>query len=237
MSFLLNFVYSQLFFTPQYPNNDFTNQTIVVTGANVGLGFEAARHFTRLNADKVILAVRDLSKGEAAKKSIEESTGKKNTVEVWHLDLSSYDSVKEFAAKIRTLERLDAMVENAGIATFNYRTAEDNESTITINVVSTFLLALLVLPKLHETGQKFNITPRLTIVSSEVHQFTNLKEKKSPKIFEKLNDKETANMSDRCAVPLSRSALSALLIEEPHQIQCIEITRSALLSRTCNEDD
>ena len=237
MSLLLSFLYSQLFVTPQYPDKDFTNQTIVVTGANAGLGLEAARHFARLNADKVILAVRNLSKGEAAKKSIEESTGKKNTVEVWHLDLSSYGSVKEFAARIRTLDRLDAVVENAGIATFKYVTAEDNESTITTNVVSTFLLALLVLPKLHETGQKYKTTPRLTIVSSDVHQFTDFKERKSPRIFEKLNDKETADMSDRCATPLPRCALNALLIQVPHQIQCIEATGSALLSRTCSEDD
>ena len=237
MSFLLTFLYSQLFVTPKYPDTDFTNQTIVVTGANVGLGLEAARHFTRLNADKVILAVRDLSKGEAAKRSIEESTGKKNRVEVWQLDLSSYDSAKEFAARIGTLERLDAIVENAGIATYNYRTAEDNESTITINVVSTFLLALLVLPKLHETAQKYNVTPRLTIVSSEVHMFSSFKERKSPRIFEKLNDKETANMSDRCAHPLPPSALDALLIEASHQIPSIETTGSALLSRTRSEDD
>lgn len=49
---------------------------------------------------------------------------------------------------------------------------EGNESTITVNVVSTFLLALLILPKLQETAQQFNITPNLTIVSSEVHFFT-----------------------------------------------------------------
>ncbi len=47
-----------------------------------------------------------------------------------------------------------------------------NESTITVNVVSTFLLALLILPKLQETAKLQGTTPNLTIVSSEVHFFT-----------------------------------------------------------------
>lgn len=58
----------------------------------MGLGLEAARHFTRLNAERVILGVRNLEKGEAAKNSIEESTNRKGAVEVWQLDLTSYES-------------------------------------------------------------------------------------------------------------------------------------------------
>lgn len=97
----------------------------------MGLGLEAARHFTRLDAEKVILAVRNLEKGEAAKRSIEETTNRKNVVEVWQLDLASYESVKQFAKKANELRRLDAVVENAGIATGTFRVSEDNESTIT----------------------------------------------------------------------------------------------------------
>ena len=44
-----------------------------------------------------------------------------------------------------------------------------NESTITVNVVSTFLLALLILPKLQETAKVHGTKPNLTIVSSEMH--------------------------------------------------------------------
>jgi retinol dehydrogenase-12 len=144
-----------------------------VTGANVGLGLEAARHITRLNAEKVILACRTVSKGEAAKASIEESTGRKGAVEVWQLDLGSYDSVQAFAKRALELPRLDVVLENAGVAIPHYSRAEDNEATITINVISTFLLALMLLPKLRESAAKFKTTPRLTIVSSEVHFFTN----------------------------------------------------------------
>lgn len=196
MSVIIHFLKDQFTRLP-YPETSFAGQTIVVTGSNTGLGLEAARHFTRLNAEKVILAVRNLEKGEAAKRSIEETTGRKGVPEVWQLDLSSYESVKEFVRKTDGLKRLDAVLENAGIATDKYTVFEDNESTITTNVVSTFLLGLMILPKLRETATKYNITPHLAIVSSEVHGFTSFPEKSSPNIFKTLNDKETANMKDR----------------------------------------
>ena len=197
MAGLFEFLHGQLWVKPPYPTHDFTGQTVIVTGSNVGLGLEAARHIVRLNAEKVILAVRNLEKGEKAKKSIKDSTGRQGVVEVWSLDLSSYDSVKEFVKRAEGLKRLDVMLGNAGIATNKYTRFEDNESTITVNVVSTFLLALMILPKLRETATRYNVTPRLTIVSSEVHKWTTLPEKSSPDIFITLNDKETADMESR----------------------------------------
>jgi retinol dehydrogenase 12 len=201
--YLLKFITDQLFLRLPTPNASFKDQTIIVTGSNVGLGLEAARHFTRLGAAKVILAVRNQEKGNAAKQSIEESTKTQGMgiVEVWPLDLSSYGSVKEFAARASKLERLDVLLENAGLATDKYEVFEDNESTITVNVISTFLLALLLLPKLRETGRKYNPPrpPHLIIVSSEVHYFSALPEQSAPEgqILATLNDKSTANMADR----------------------------------------
>jgi len=64
-------------------------------------------------------------------------------------------------------------------------------------------MALLVLPKLRETSSKFNVTPMLSIVNSEVHGFVNFPEMDSQDIFEKLNDKGTANMNERYSPHLS----------------------------------
>lgn len=194
--FLLQFIKHQFTSLP-YPDQSAQGQTVVVTGANVGLGLEAARHFTRLGAARVILGVRNLEKGGAAKTSIEETTGRKQVVEVWQVDLCSFESVQEFSRKIHSLNRLDVLVENAGIARYRWVIEEDNESTITTNVVSTFLMALLVIPKLKETAARFNVTPHLTIVSSDVHFVAKFSERKSTDIFAALNDKETANMKDR----------------------------------------
>ncbi|MCJ1456951.1 hypothetical protein MMC28_007317 [Mycoblastus sanguinarius] len=197
MSLFLELFYTQLFVTLPYPDQDLSGQTIIVTGSNVGLGLEAARHFTRLNAAKVILGVRSLEKGEAAKKSIEDTTQRHGVVEVWQLDLASYESTKQFAKRTDELKRLDVVVENAGVNMVTYTVAEDNETTITTNVVSTFLLGLLVLPKLRKTAAEFSVTPHLVIVSSEVHAFTSFPERNAPNIFKTLNDKETADIGDR----------------------------------------
>jgi retinol dehydrogenase-12 len=131
LSYFIGFLYGQWTVTPPMPTERYDGQTVIVTGANVGLGLEAARHIVNLGAAKVILAVRSIDKGEAAKKDIEATSGKRGVVEVWQLDLSSYASVEEFAAKASKLDRLDVLLENAGIATGTFKLAEDNESTIT----------------------------------------------------------------------------------------------------------
>ena len=141
-------------------------KTYIVTGANVGLGLEAARHLVGVGASKVILAVRNLEAGETARADIESTTGIKNVAEVWPLDLASYESVKSFAAKANELERLDAVIENAAIAGMGDKFAEGHRIPITVNVVSTFYLAALLLPKLRADAAKFGYIPRLSIVTS-----------------------------------------------------------------------
>ncbi|KAM0248461.1 hypothetical protein ACHAP5_003406 [Fusarium lateritium] len=146
---------------------DCAGKTFIVTGSNCGIGLEAARHFTRLNAAKVILACRNLEKGEQAKKDIEETTGRYNVAEVWQLNLASHDSVREFAARVDTLVRVDALINNAGLLTFNREIIEGHESMLTVNVISTALFTLLVLPALRRTATRFNIVPHIVLVSSD----------------------------------------------------------------------
>ena len=186
---LLGTLVAQLFTSLPVPTKSFTGKTVVVTGSNTGLGLEAARHFARLGAATVILAVRSIAKGEAAKQAIESSTGLENVVQVWQLDMSSYQSVLDFAARVEGLERLDAAVLNAGINAGKWEVFEQDESTLTVNVVSTFLLALALLPKLKATATHFNTRPNLTVVASEVHFFTQFPEKSAPEgeIFKQLN--------------------------------------------------
>lgn len=193
LPFLKRFFYSQWFVTPPYPTQSFKDQVIIVTGANVGLGLEAARHFVRLDAAKVIIACRSIEKGEAAKKDIEETTKRVGVVDVWQLDLSSYGSVKAFGKRIESLPRLDVLLENAGVNVQSWRLTEGHEESITVNVISTFLLALLALPKLKATAKKFTVHPHLTIVSSEVHVMAGFDERKdtSKPIFEVLKDEQS----------------------------------------------
>jgi retinol dehydrogenase 12 len=204
LAFLGKLLYSQWFVSLPVPTESFKDKTVIVTGSNQGLGFEAAKHIVRLGAAKLIIAVRSIEKGEEAKAKIVSATKcKPDVVDVWCLDLASCDSVKAFAKKCETLNRLDVLLENAGILMSTFTMAEDNETTITVNVVSTFLLALLLLPKLKETARRFNTQPHLVIVSSEVHFLTTISERKAAvkqfngQIFEALSSEKATNQADR----------------------------------------
>ncbi len=169
MSFF-DFIQSQWKKLP-YPAKSFEGQIVIVTGSNTGLGLEAARHFARLGASKVILGVRSISKGEEAARSIEASTHRTSVCEVWQLDMEDFESVKAFAKRAEGLERLDAVLANAGVAmnVFNWSKKAEMETTVAINVVGTFLLALEILPTLRKSGKKTGVVPRLCITASEVH--------------------------------------------------------------------
>jgi NAD(P)-dependent dehydrogenase (short-subunit alcohol dehydrogenase family) len=194
----MGFLHSQLLLTLPYPTASCAGQTVIVTGSNVGLGKEAARHFARLGASKLILAVRNIKAGEEAKKDIETSTKcGPAVIEVWPLDLSSYESIKSFADRASTLPRLDILLENAGVAGYKWELSQGHERMVQINVISTFYLAMLMLPKLKSSAKEFGIKPRLTIVSSEVHGMTKFPEWKQPHIFDALDDESKVRMSER----------------------------------------
>lgn len=196
--FKMGFLYSQLFMTPVYPTASCTGQTIIVTGSNVGLGKEAARHFARLGASKIILAVRNSEAGEEAKKDIEISTKcGTGVLEVWTLDLLSYESCRSFADRASKLPRLDVLLENAGVAGYKWSLAGGHERIVAVNVISTFYLAMLMLPKLKSSAKEFSIKPRLAIVSSDVHARTEFPEWKKPNAFDALDDESEARMGER----------------------------------------
>ncbi|KAK7418098.1 hypothetical protein QQZ08_011385 [Neonectria magnoliae] len=201
MSFLPAFINRQFISKPPVPTASFKGKTVIVTGSNVGLGLEASRRMVRLGASKVILACRNIEKGDAATKDIQESTScPSGTVLVWHLDMSSYASVQEFAEKAKSqLPRLDALLLNAGLGTRTFRMTEDNEETITTNVVSLTLLALLLHPKLRETALQFDTQTHLTVTASELYEVAKFKEREASagRLFETLNNESTADMADR----------------------------------------
>jgi retinol dehydrogenase-12 len=203
MGWFASFLYSQLFVTLPKPTKDFSGQTIIVTGSNTGLGREAARHFSRLNATLVILAVRNQAKGEAAKQSILASTGRDQvSIEVWELDMQSYDSINAFCARANKLRRLDAVLANAGIGPKYFKMVAGYESTITTNVIGTFLLALGTLPKLNDWAVESRTQTRLSIVASDLHFVAKFAEGDREDIFAALNDEKPEFVSmERLVLP------------------------------------
>lgn len=190
-------ILSNLFITLPYPEASpgLSSQTIIVTGSNTGLGYEASQHLLRLGVGKLIMAVRNLDKGREARTKLLKATSRSpDSVEVWHLDMSSYDSVKAFASQVNTnLTRLDGVLANAGILTEEFTLIEGNESTMTVNVVSTFLLFFLLLPKL-----RLSPSPaRFVVPNSALHYLASTKDlvpDNNVSIFSRLNDPKRANI-------------------------------------------
>ncbi|PVF95993.1 NAD(P)-binding protein [Serendipita vermifera] len=189
---------------------DLTGRTVIVTGSNVGLGLEAARHLYGMNTGRLILAVRNVDKGEAAKQSIVDSANKKGEtkVDVWELDLNSFDSVKRFAKRCNEeLDRLDIFLANAGVAAGQFLLTNDGyEVSVQTNVLSTFLVSTLVLPLLNKTAslpapvEGVKLKPHLVIASSEVHFGAKFSERDAPSIYEALNNPSTFEIFGRYPV-------------------------------------
>lgn len=168
------FMYHQVTTKPQAVEGiDLSGRTALVTGSNSGVGLETSRQLLDLGVSKLILAVRDEEKGRAA--SADLLAGRKDaqpdTVEVWKLDLSSYDSVVAFADRAaKTLTRLDVAVLNAGFGPakriVNAFTGHDE--IIQVNYLSTALLAVLLLPIAKRVRPSQPQPTRITLTLSEV---------------------------------------------------------------------
>ncbi|KIL64811.1 hypothetical protein M378DRAFT_186611 [Amanita muscaria Koide BX008] len=168
----LAFVHRQWRTIPPVRTADLTGKTVVVIGANAGIGFEAAKHFATMNAAKLVLGCRSRERGELAISKLQNETGY-TRAELWLIDLAEFQSVKAFVDKFeKEGGRLDYLVLNAGVAmtsTTYTATADGYETTIQVNCLAPSLLALLLLPIMVETAKNHLITPRIVVVSSEVH--------------------------------------------------------------------
>uniref|UniRef100_A0A3Q3MS71 Si:dkey-23o4.6 n=1 Tax=Mastacembelus armatus TaxID=205130 RepID=A0A3Q3MS71_9TELE len=140
-------------------------KTVLITGANTGIGKETSRELARRGA-RVVMACRDLTRAERAAEEIRRSTGNGNVV-IRHLDLASIYSVRQFAKDFMDSEdRLDVLINNAGVMMCPRWLTEDGfETQLAVNHLGHFLLTNLLLPKL-----KSSAPSRVVTVSSMAHR-------------------------------------------------------------------
>ncbi|KIY61591.1 NAD(P)-binding protein [Cylindrobasidium torrendii FP15055 ss-10] len=169
-------------------SGDLTGKNIIVTGANIGLGLEACKYFAKMNPAKLILACRSMEKAQAAIKEIGYAAA-----EAWELDLSSFKSVSAFAdCAEKELGRLDVLVANAAVATFELTVTADgyeqmcvlihydgwytthHDFRLQVNVLGNLLLAIRLAPLLVKTSKTYGTLSRLVTVSSGVAHTTKL---------------------------------------------------------------
>jgi NAD(P)-dependent dehydrogenase (short-subunit alcohol dehydrogenase family) len=144
---------------------ELSGRRAVVTGANSGLGFQIARELARHGA-RVVLAVRDVKRGEEAARRIRDETDAADVaVEVAQLDLADLESVRQFAAGYSG--GLDLLVNNAGVMALPRRTTRDGfEMQLGTNHLGHFALTGLLLPELLERPG-----PRVVTMSSGAHTY------------------------------------------------------------------
>uniref|UniRef100_A0A3Q3FY47 Si:dkey-23o4.6 n=1 Tax=Labrus bergylta TaxID=56723 RepID=A0A3Q3FY47_9LABR len=140
-------------------------KTVLITGANAGIGKETSRDLARRGA-RVVMACRDLIRAEQAAEEIRLATGNGNVV-IRHLDLASVYSVKQFAKDfIDSEDRLDILINNAGVMMCPKGLTEDGfETQLAVNHLGHFLLTNMLLPMLISSAPS-----RVVTVSSIAHK-------------------------------------------------------------------
>lgn len=146
---------------PQTPPKSLKDQVAVIIGGNTGLGLETGRQLLGLGLSRLIIATKSEKRGKDAVDSFR-SINKDANIDVWALEMESYDSVRAFARRCEDLARLDIVILNAGLAKQKFsRAGSAHETTLQVNYYSTLLLAILLLPTLRRAAPG-----KLTIVSS-----------------------------------------------------------------------
>ncbi|HST19974.1 MAG TPA: SDR family oxidoreductase [Blastocatellia bacterium] len=147
-------------------NQNMAGKVAMVTGANSGIGLVTARELADRGAT-VVIVCRDRERGEAALTEIKARNGN-NAVELMLCDLASQKSIREFAEEFkRTHDRLDVLVNNAGVYIRNRALVEGNlETTFAVNHLAYFLLTNLLLDVITRSA-----SARIVNVASGAHTY------------------------------------------------------------------
>ncbi|RYP42811.1 hypothetical protein DL770_011625 [Monosporascus sp. CRB-9-2] len=194
------FLHNQFRAKPQIPppTTNLSNMVAIVTGGNAGLGFEASRQLLSFKLSHLILAVRSPEKGEAAASELRTQHRRAN-IEVWQLDMSSYDSIQAFARRVQDeLSRLDIVILNAGVRKLAFNTVHStgHEETIQVNYLSTALLTILLLPILKSKSPAGD-PGRLTIAGAALSLAAKFPNKNEDPLLPSFDDASTFAGIDR----------------------------------------
>ncbi|KAK6490003.1 retinol dehydrogenase 14a [Huso huso] len=172
-------------------------KTVIVTGANSGIGKATVAELLKLQA-RVIMACRDQQRAEEAARELRQEAGSdRGEVVIKLLDLASLKSVNSFCEEIIKEEpRLDVLINNAGVYQCPYTKTEDGfEMQLGVNHLGHFLLTHLLLDLLKKSAPS-----RIVVVSSKLYKYGEIN-------FDDLNSELSYNKS----FAYSRSKLANLL--------------------------
>ncbi|OUS23662.1 short-chain dehydrogenase [Gammaproteobacteria bacterium 45_16_T64] len=157
-------------------------KTVLITGANSGIGLEAAKILASKGAE-VILACRNPTKGKAALETVQ-ALSSSDSASLMELDLASLESIRAFTAKFsKKYSKLDILINNAGIMAPPFATTNDGfESQFGTNHLGHFALTGQLLPLLEAADFS-----RVVVLSSVMHRMgkINLENLNAEKYYQK----------------------------------------------------
>lgn len=144
---------------------DQSGRVFVITGANSGIGFEAAKELAA-HGGRVVMACRDPGKASAAEAEVRAFAAGKGEIRAMALDLADLTSVRAFAAEVRAAyERVDGLINNAGVMALPHRLTKDGfEIQFGTNHIGHFVLTARLWERLASTPGS-----RVVSVSSGAH--------------------------------------------------------------------
>lgn len=139
-------------------------KTVLITGANRGIGKETTRGLAKLGAT-IVMACRNLAKANPVGEAIKRETGN-GQIEVMQLDVASLSSIRKFVVRFSgKYPKLDVLINNAGLMCGGRGETEDGFNRVmATNYLGPFLLTNLLLPLLKQAGEA-----RIINVSSVAH--------------------------------------------------------------------
>ncbi|XP_054786946.1 short-chain dehydrogenase TIC 32, chloroplastic-like isoform X5 [Prosopis cineraria] len=205
---------------------DGTGLTAIVTGATSGIGAETARVLA-LRGVHVVMGIRDIKAGRQIKEAMmRDNDNSKAKIDVMELDLSSMESVRNFAKQFNSCGLpLNLLINNAGIMATPFKLSKDNiELQFATNHMGHFLLTNFLLDTMKRTATEHRKEGRIINVSSRRHRFSYPEGVR----FNKINEKSGYNSlsaygQSKLANVLHANELARLLKEEG-----VDITANSL---------
>lgn len=201
----------------RYPAGTMRGKTVIITGANSGIGKALAGELLKLQA-RVIMACRDRGRAEDAARELRSGAGPEEQGElvIKLLDLASLSSVRNFCQEVTAEEpKIDVLINNAGIYQCPYTKTEDGfEMQLGVNHLGHFLLTHLLLDLLKKSAPS-----RIVVVSSKLYKYGSIN-------FDDLNSERNYDK----AFCYSQSKLANLLftLELSKQLEGSGVTVNAL---------